>query len=62
MSDQEARGSLARWLREPPRVLNVGVSLFAEQLREQGVWVVDVAWRPPAGGDERLAALLAALT
>ena len=62
VSEGETRSALAQLLNEPPRVINVGVGLFAEQLREQGVWVVEVAWRPPAGGDERLAALLAALT
>jgi hypothetical protein len=45
----------------PVRVLNVGLELFAETLQANGVEVVHVDWRPPAGGDERLAALLAAL-
>jgi FdrA protein len=41
-----------------PRVINVGVALFAEQLAICGVPVVHVNWRPPAGGDMRLARLL----
>ena len=41
------------------RVVNVGLSLFAEALAALGVRVVSVEWRPPAGGDPRLAALLA---
>lgn len=41
------------------RVVNVGLSLFAETLAALGVPVVSVDWRPPAGGDQRLAALLA---
>jgi hypothetical protein len=45
----------------PVRVLNLGLELFAETLQADGVEVVHVDWRPPAGGDERLAALLAAL-
>jgi FdrA protein len=42
----------------PPRVVNVGLEIFADSLREQGVAVIDVDWRPPAGGDAELAALL----
>ncbi len=44
-----------------PRVINVGVELFAEQYAARGVPVVHVDWRPPAGGDVRLARLLARL-
>ena len=45
----------------PVRVVNLGLELFAETLAADGVSVVHVDWRPPAGGDPRLAALLAAL-
>lgn len=45
----------------PLRVINIGLELFAEELRVQGVEVVHVDWRPPAGGDVRLVALLARL-
>lgn len=31
--------------------VNVGLPLFAEAVRTQGAPVVDVDWRPPAGGD-----------
>ncbi|MBI2160534.1 MAG: DUF1116 domain-containing protein [Candidatus Rokubacteria bacterium] len=41
------------------RVVNIGLSLFAETLAALGVSVVSVDWRPPAGGDRRLAELLA---
>ena len=44
-----------------PRVINVGLELFAETLAALRVASVHVAWRPPAGGDPRLAALLARL-
>jgi FdrA protein len=40
------------------KVINVGLSLFAESLRQQGVTVVEVDWRPPAGGDMELLGLL----
>ncbi|MEE9276708.1 MAG: DUF1116 domain-containing protein, partial [bacterium] len=36
------------------RVANVGVELFSEALRAQGAPVVQVNWRPPAGGDEEM--------
>ncbi len=44
-----------------PRVLNVGLPLFAETLARAGAEVVHVDWAPPAGGDVRLAGLLARL-
>ena len=44
-----------------PRVVNVGLELFADTLTRLGVPVARVDWRPPAGGDPRLAALLARL-
>jgi Protein of unknown function (DUF1116) len=31
--------------------VNVGLATFAEAVRQQGAPVVDVDWRPPAGGD-----------
>ncbi len=44
-----------------PRVINLGLEVFALELHAAGVPVVHVDWRPPAGGDLRLAALLAQL-
>lgn len=44
-----------------PRVVNLGVELFADALRAHGVDVVHVAWRPPGGGDPELLAALAHL-
>ena len=49
-------------LAAPPRIVNVGLSIFAESLREQGVPVIDVEWQPPAGGDPELLELLERLT
>jgi hypothetical protein len=48
-------------LQDPPRVINIGLASFAADLRAQGVAVVEVDWRPPAGGNARMAALLAQL-
>lgn len=43
------------------KVINVGLEAFADTLEGLGVPVVQVDWRPPAGGDTRLAGLLAKL-
>jgi hypothetical protein len=45
-------------LAAPPRVVNVGLELFATDLKAIGAQVVHVAWSPPAGGNARLAGLL----
>jgi hypothetical protein len=43
---------------EDLKVVNIGVSTFADDLRSQGVEVVSVDWRPPAGGDVEMLRLL----
>ena len=45
--------------RAPMAAINVGLETFAESLRAQNAAVVHVDWRPPAGGDDRLGAILA---
>ena len=45
-------------LRGAPRVVSVGLDLFAQELSRLGVPVVQLAWSPPAGGDPRLIAML----
>jgi hypothetical protein len=45
----------------PPRVVSIGLDIFARELERVGVSQVHVDWRPPAGADPRLAALLARL-
>jgi len=45
-------------LAAPPRVVNVGLELFASDLAGLGAEVVHVQWSPPAGGNARLAGLL----
>jgi hypothetical protein len=37
-------------LRLPPRVINIGLESFAKDFAARGVPVVQVDWRPPAGG------------
>ncbi|GMQ77539.1 MAG: acyl-CoA synthetase FdrA [Anaerolineae bacterium] len=44
---------------EPMAVINVGLELFYSSLISQGAEAVHVDWRPPAGGNENLMALLA---
>lgn len=39
--------------------INVGLERFADSLRAQGAEALHLDWRPPAGGDERLQAILA---
>ncbi len=51
----------ARLLQGPIGVINVGLEGFATELAAQGQTVCHVDWSPPAGGDEKLAALLAKL-
>jgi FdrA protein len=46
-------------LKQPLAAINVGLESFYESLISQGAQAVHVEWRPPAGGNEKLAALLA---
>ena len=46
---------------KPVKVINIGLESFAEDLAASGIAVVQLDWRPPTGGDERLLALLAKL-
>jgi FdrA protein len=46
-------------LRQPLAAVNVGLESFYDSLLSQGAQAVHVEWRPPAGGNERLASLLA---
>ena len=43
---------------ENRKVLNIGLSLFAEELRRQGVDVVEVDWSPPREIEEDLKDIL----
>ncbi len=48
-------------LTRPVKVVNIGLERFAKELESQSVAVVQVDWVPPAGGNAKLAALLAKL-
>jgi FdrA protein len=45
-------------LNQPMAAINVGLETFTESLADQGAQVVQVEWRPPASGDEKLMAIL----
>jgi hypothetical protein len=47
-------------LGRPLRVINLGLEVFAQELEAEGVTIVHVEWRPPAGTAD-VAALLARL-
>jgi len=40
------------------KVISIGISTFADDLASQGVDVIRVDWKPPAGGDEEMLRLL----
>jgi FdrA protein len=45
-------------LNQPLAAINVGLESFFESLTSQGAQAVHVEWRPPAGGNDKLAELL----
>ncbi len=45
-------------LQKPLSAINVGLKSFTESLQAQNAAVVQVEWKPPAGGNERLMAML----
>ena len=48
-------------LEGPPRVINIGLSSFADDLKKQDIEMVNLDWSPPARGNIELANLLAKL-
>jgi FdrA protein len=46
-------------LAAPLSAINVGVEAFALSLAAQGAEALQVDWRPPAGGNQKLQAILA---
>jgi hypothetical protein len=53
---------IAALLQSAPRIINIGLPSFAEELRAAGVAVVELDWSPPPARDPRVAALLAKLS
>ncbi len=60
MSDKEQTKCQAL-LTNDLTVVNVGLEGFVKDLQDCGIAVVHVDWSPPAGGDPKMAALLAKL-
>ena len=48
----------ADFLGQPLAAINVGLESFYDSLTDQGAAAVHVDWKPPAGGDERMQAIL----
>ena len=46
-------------LNQPLAAINVGLESFYDSLIHQGARAIQVDWRPPAGGNEKMASLLA---
>lgn len=46
---------------EELQVINLGLDLFGQTLEQLEIPVIEVDWRPPAGGDDELADILSAL-
>jgi len=57
MSEKKSSGEKTI-LTERLKVVNIGISTFADDLRSQYVEVIHVDWKPPAGGDTEMLKLL----
>lgn len=44
--------------KEEIKVINLGLPNFYQDLKKQGVKVINVDWRPPAGGNKKTLGLL----
>ncbi len=60
MTEQD-RPQYQRLLASKVEVVNVGLEGFVKDLRDCSIDVVHVDWKPSAGGDPQMAALLAKL-
>jgi FdrA protein len=45
-------------LKKPLAAINVGLESFSANLKDQGAPYVQVDWKPPAGGNEKLMNIL----
>ena len=48
-------------LEGPPRVIDIGLTSFADDLKKQDAEIVNIDWSPPARGNIELAIILAKL-
>jgi len=49
---------IEKLLKGPIVVLNMGLEGFYQDLKEQNIKVVQIDWRPPAGGNKKMIELL----
>ena len=56
------RHPVSSLLQAPPRVVNIGLPVFAAELEAAGIAVLQLDWAPPAIADPRIRALLAKLS
>lgn len=61
MAIKQEEAPYRRLLTSDVKVVNVGLEGFVADLRDCSIDVVHVDWAPPAGGDPKMAALLAKL-
>ena len=61
MVNKQEGAPIAQLLTGKVSVVNVGLEGFVKDLRDCDIAVVQVDWAPPAGGDPKMAALLAKL-
>ena len=61
MSEKRGQTKCQALLTDDLTVVNVGLEGFVKDLQDCGIAVVDVDWAPPAGGDPKMASLLAKL-
>ena len=47
------------FLSQPVAAINAGLQSFTDAVIDQGAEALQMDWRPPAGGNERLMAILA---
>lgn len=60
-TDLDAQAVSLETLQRPLAAINIGLESFYDSLTGQDAEAVHVAWRPPAGGDEKMMTLLARL-
>lgn len=61
MNSDNKQTPIQQLLSQTPCVVNVGLESFSDDLESQQVSVIQLDWRPPAGGDPELADLLSRL-
>jgi hypothetical protein len=56
-----AENKITRLFTQELVVINMGLESFAENLQAEDTDVLQMNWKPPAGGNKQIAALLARL-